>query len=68
MLLLCAGHIQAQLLRVDLAAFELAHDLAAMHDQNAIGEIHDLVQLERNQQHRLARVALSDQLPVNILP
>ena len=38
-----------------------------MHDQNAIGEIHNLVQLERNQQHRLARVALSDQLPVNIL-
>ena len=46
---------------------QLAHDLALIHHEDAVGQAHDLVQLQRDQQHRLALVPLGHQLAVDVL-
>ena len=38
-----------------------------VHDENAVRHVHDLVQLQRDEQHGLARVALGDKLLVDVL-
>ena len=63
---LCAGHIEAQLLDGRLLGIKLTHDLTFVHDQNAVGEVHDLFQLEADQQHGLALVAKLHQLAVDV--
>jgi hypothetical protein len=45
---------------------KLADDLALVHDEDAVGHAHDLVELQRDQQHAAAGVALGDQLLVDI--
>ena len=62
-----AGHVQAQFLHGDLLGIKFAHDLALVHDQNAVGKVHDLIQLQRDQQHGLALVPLFHQLAVDVL-
>ena len=45
-LLARAGHVEAQLLHGGGLGVELADDLALVHDEDAVGQVHDLVQLQ----------------------
>ena len=45
----------------------LEHDLPAVHDEDAVGEIEHLVELERHEQHGAAGVALLDEAAVHVL-
>ena len=55
-----ARHQQAEVLRVGLLGPSLAGDAAAAQHDDAVGEREDLVEFDRDQQHRLAGVALGD--------
>ncbi len=66
-LLACTCHIQAQFLHGGGLGVKFAHDLALVHHQDAVGQVHHLVQLQADQQHGLALVALGHDLLVDIL-
>ena len=59
-LLAGACHIQTQLLHGGGLGVKFAHDLALVHHKDAVGQVHHLVQLQRDQQNGLAGVALGD--------
>src|SRR5262249_12184560 len=61
-----AEHLEPDLLLAHVGRV-LAHDLALVHDEDAIRQRHDLVQLERDQQDRAALVALLDEPGVQVL-
>ena len=56
----------AQLFHSGLLGIQLAHDLALVHHEDPVGDGHDLIQLQRNQQHGLACVTLGNDLAVDI--
>ena len=64
LLSLLAGtcHIQTQLLHGGGLGVKLAHDLAFVHYKDAVRKVHHLVQLQADQQHGLALVALGHDL------
>ena len=64
LLSLLAGtcHIQTQLLHGGGLGVKLAHDLALVHYKDAVRKVHHLVQLQADQQHGLALVALGHDL------
>ena len=66
-LLAGACHIQTQLLHGGGLGVKLAHDLALVHYKDAVRKVHHLVQLQADQQHGLALVALGHDLAVNVL-
>ena len=57
-----AGHQQAELALVGLAGDALAGDAAVEHHDDAVGQRLDLVELDRDEQDRLAPVAQGDDL------
>jgi len=61
-----ADHRDPELLLGD-ARRELAHDLALEHDEDPVGEREDLFELERDEQHASALVALPDEAAVHEL-
>ena len=60
-------HEQADLLLVRLARVDDRHELAAVHDADAVGQLEHLVELGRDEQDRRARVAALDRLAVDEL-
>ena len=60
-----ARHQQAEVLRVGLLGPPLAGDAAGAQHDDPIGERENLVELDRNQEHRLAGVALGDDAAVD---
>ena len=62
-----AGHQQAELALVRRVGPALAGDAAAAHHQDAVGQREDLVELDRDQQDRLAGVAQRDEAAVDEL-
>ena len=64
----CApGHHQAERALVGARRRQLAHDAAAEHHQDAVGQRQDLVELDRDHQDRAARVAALQQLAMDEL-
>ena len=58
---LCAGHVKAQFLNRGLLGIQLANDLTLIHHKDAVGQIHNLIQFQRNQKHRLTGIPLRHQ-------
>ena len=65
-LLAGTSHIQAQLLDSGGLGIKFAYDLTLVHDKDAVGEVHHFVQLQADQQHGLALIALGHDLPVDV--
>ena len=63
--MLCAGHVKTELLDIGLLRIELSDDLSVMHDQNTVGQTHDLVQLQGDEEDCLAAVPLLNDLGMN---
>ncbi len=59
------GHQQAKFFFVGFGGQALAHDLAVEHHRDPVGERQDLVQLDGDQQDRLALIAQGDDLLVD---
>ena len=57
---------QAELFHGHILGVKLADDFALVHDENAVGDVHDLVELQRHEQNALASVALGDELLVDV--
>ena len=66
-LLAGTGHVQAQLLDCGGLGVKLAHDLTLVHHKDPVRKVHHLVQLQTDQQHGLASVALIHDLLMDIL-
>src|SRR5207248_10174678 len=66
LLALAAGHRDAELLLGHVGRV-LADDSALVDDEDAVGERENLLELERDEQHRLAAVARLDEPPVHEL-
>ena len=49
----------------DLLRVQIGHDLALIHHQDTVGQLHHFVQLQADQQHALAFVALRHDLRVD---
>ena len=60
-------HVEAELLDRGLLRVELADYLALVHDEDAVGKAHDLLQLQGDEQDGLAGVALRHELAVDVL-
>ena len=65
-LLPAAEHLEADLL-LARARRVLADDPSLVHDEDAVGQREHLVELERDEQDRVTRVALGDQPPMDVL-
>ena len=66
-MLFSACHVQAQFLNRRGLGIELAHDLTLVHNKDAVGQVHDLVQLQADEENSLAFIALGHDLLVDIL-
>ena len=66
-LLFGPGHVEAEFLYGRFLGVEFTDDLAFVHDEDAVGEVHDLVQFQADEQHGRAAVALGHDLLVDIL-
>ena len=62
-----AGHHEADALLADALAGDVAHDAAVEHDQDAVGERHQLVELHGNQQDGAPFGALAHDLGMDRL-
>ena len=62
----CAGHIEAEFLNGSRLGIKFADNLTLIHDEYAVGDVHDLVQFQGNEQHGFAVVALGDELLVDV--
>src|SRR5688572_24026477 len=60
-------HQKPNLPLVRVLALQLARDPAVEHDQDAVGEGEDLVELDRDEEDGLARIAHGDEAPVDEL-
>ena len=61
-----ARHEEAEFLNGDAFRVELADDFPLVHHENPVGNIHDLVQLEADEQNGLSVIARGDQLMMNV--
>src|SRR6185312_7858272 len=60
-------HHQTEHAFVGVASRDIADDASVAHDEDAVGERHDLVELDRYQKHRATGVAMLDELAMNEL-
>src|SRR5512136_429229 len=65
--LLDAGHQQPQLLTCGCAGLQRVENVAFVHDGNAIGQAHNLVEFRADQQHGGAAIARLDNAAMNEL-
>ena len=61
-----AGHVKAELFLGGLLRIQFSDDLAFIHDENPVRDIHDFIQFQGDQQNSLAGVPLGYQLFVNV--